>query len=111
MSTDKPGPRPILETFSRLRGGAALNEMAEELQKVVGAVLQTQRKGTLKIVLTVDPVKNAPSAVFIHAEVEGKAPELAKATDVFFADRDNNLHINNQTQRDMFAQGPRPVVA
>lgn len=100
--------RPAFETIGRLRHGQVLTELSEELNLVTENVLKTRKKGSLTLTLNIMPVENTPNGVVIKAEVVGKPPELAKATDVFFADDDANLFTFNPKQRDMFER-PRPV--
>lgn len=100
--------RPALEVLARLRGGRVMLELSEEINTVVESVIKTRKKGSVSMTLTFQPIDNAQNGVVVKADVDGKPPELAKATDVFFADDDFNLHSNNPRQRDLW---PRPEPA
>ena len=108
-SPEKPPVRPAMEVLGRLRGGRVMEELAMELNKVVEGVLETGKKGSVVLTINLTKIDAAPNGLVLKAEVDGKPPEMATATDVFFADENNNLFVNNPRQRDMFGQGPRPV--
>ena len=101
--------RPALEVLGRLRRGAVLDELAIEMNKVVEGVLETGKKGSVVLTITMTKIDAAANGLVLKAEVDGKPPEMATATDVFFADDNYNLFANNPRQRDWVGQGPRPV--
>lgn len=102
--------RPAMEVLGRLRGGRVMEELAMELNKVVEGVLSTGKKGSVVLTINLTKIDSAPNGLVLKAEVDGKPPEMATATDVFFADESNNLFVNNPRQRDLFGQGPRAVL-
>lgn len=105
--------RPILEILARLRHGRALEEAAEELNLVVENVLQTGKKGSVVLTITVSPIQSARNGVALKIDVEGKPPEVAKQNDVMFADDDFNLFPYDPLQGDLVGyraqERPRPI--
>jgi hypothetical protein len=106
-------------TFSTLlqnhRGGWALDEASEKLQKVVEGVRQTGKSGTLTIKLKVSPAsRGAANALIITDDIKEKIPVLDKDSSIFFATNDNQLVRDNPNQAQLplrTVEAPAPVVA
>lgn len=103
--------RPALELLSRLRGGALMDMLAVEINRVVRGVraCESGKGGIVTLTLKIEPVKKVMNGVYIQAIVSGKAPEDPPQTDLMFHDEDGNLHTRNPEQRDMFEEGLRAV--
>jgi len=103
--------RPVLEVLSRLRKGQVMDLLSLELNRVVNGVKDCQagKAGTVTLTLKIEPVKKQQNAVFIQANILGKAPEDPPTSDLLFYDDAGNLHSRNPNQRDIFEDGPLSV--
>jgi hypothetical protein len=105
-TTDAETPAPIGNTFSRWmathRDGMASAEAAEEMQKLVAAVVATGKPGTLTITVKVKPTSKGLSGAFVvEDKVKAKLPENERAQALYFADEFNNLTRDNPAQMTM----------
>lgn len=78
--------RPIFDVLSQIRGGAAINDAAKELNELVRAVKETGKAGSLTIKLTVEPDKTDNTVVTIQPDTTLKLPKKARAKGIFYVD-------------------------
>ncbi|CAN5420520.1 hypothetical protein BH09ACT9_BH09ACT9_00200 [soil metagenome] len=90
-------------------------ELYEELRKLVAAVRDTGKQGTIAVKITVKPLDDSGSALVINDEITVKRPERNRDNSIAYVDVDNNLHrrdpssmplFNDDDIRDMPAHNP-----
>jgi hypothetical protein len=104
--------RPILETLRDVRHGALLNEMADELARVVGAVAESGKAGALVLKLTVRPAgKGSVRTVLLEDDLVAKLPSPNKEVTIFFPTPDGGLSRSDPDQMPLglrVAEPPAP---
>lgn len=91
--TDTPTVvRPFADWLRDQSRGKTHDELSEGLRDLVAKVIDTGKKGTLTLVITVEPMpKSDGNALVVTDEIKLKLPEFAREASLFFADADNNL--------------------
>lgn len=91
--------RPFTDTLRELRGGVVMDELGEALNKVVGAVRDTGKMGSLTLTIKVKPAsKGNLDTMFLEDTLKVNAPENDKGATVFFATPEGNLQRNDPRQ-------------
>lgn len=90
--------RPFADFLLEHRSGAAHTRAGELLQEVVGAVLDTGKKGSVTLTVSIEQMKNAPDTLLTTINVTSKVPVEAPKAAVFYADRDRNLQRTDPNQ-------------
>lgn len=101
----QPNTADFVAFLAALDKGRVSSELSGELQKLVAAVENTGRGGTLTLKVAVKPAggrSNEDGAVFVGAEISLKAPKLTRDASIFFADADHNLVRHNPNQNELF---------
>lgn len=90
--------RPFADFLQDHNAGAQHLKAGEALQRVVGAVLDTGKAGSVTIKVSVSPMKNTDDALLTTVEVAEKVPTDPPKGAVFYADVDHNLTRDNPQQ-------------
>ena len=90
--------RPFDHTLREIRFGECLDELTAELGKLVAAVSNTGKAGSLTLTIKMKPVG---AAIEITDDIKDKVPALSKGTSLFFATPENNLVRNDPRQPDL----------
>lgn len=109
---DKAAPPPVKTVSSILmehRGGGLHNEASEELQGVVKAVKDTQKKGSLTITISVEPAKDDEDSVVLSDTLKVSAPRPTTKPSRWFTDEHGNVSRTNPRQGEI--SGLRDVSA
>ena len=94
--------RPITDIMRDIARGHFVEQATIELQKIVLAVLEEGKAGTLTIKIKV--AKNDENQVFYDAEIDGKLPKQTLARTMFFVDADGNSVRRDPRQTEMMLQ-------
>lgn len=94
-------PRPFFETLRELRRGAALAELAERLQELTYAVVQTGKPGKLTIELKLAPAGSRGTALLMTDNITLKAPHPDQASTIFFPGDDGSLSRSDPNQMNL----------
>jgi hypothetical protein len=90
--------KPFATTLQEIGSGALAAKLAEQLQELVNAVVDTGKKGTIAVQLTVGPLKPGNVKNLITtAKTTLKTPE-DDTSSVFFVDKDGNLTRDDPDQ-------------
>jgi hypothetical protein len=89
----------ITEILGEIEGGTFVGDLSEALDKVVEAVMETNRAGKINIALTITPTGRA--SVKLDAAFSAKEPENTRASTTFFVGKNNQLQRNDPAQREM----------
>jgi hypothetical protein len=92
--------RPFADTLRDLRGGAVLDELAEQMQHVVDAVSTTQAAGKLTLTITVKP-QPGTDAFLVADEIKATLPRQKSKGSLLFPTPEGNLQRLNPNQREL----------
>lgn len=95
--TDAPARKPFAAFLQEHKKGALADELAEQLQEVVKAVLEHRKSGSLTLKLGV-AMANDGITLFITDDVTTKVPKPDRGGGFAFADENGNLHRNDPNQ-------------
>jgi hypothetical protein len=98
---DDKAPPPVKTVSSILmehRGGGLHNEASEELQSVVKAVKETQKKGSLTIQITVEPAKDDENSVVLSDTLKPGIPRPTTKPSRWFTDDHGNVSRTDPKQ-------------
>lgn len=93
--------RPFADTLRELRGGFVLDELADQLQKLVNAVTSTEKSGSLTLTLEVKPFSGADGAMVIRDQIKIALPKIEGKGTVMFATPEGNLQRKNPKQDEL----------
>lgn len=96
-----PYSQPFPVTLAAVRKGALVNELTEELARIVAGVVQMEKPGTLTLKLTVKPAAENSEMVVITDELTVKVPQPDRPPTWFFATDDGGLARKSPTQDDL----------
>ncbi|RFA12126.1 hypothetical protein B7R22_16985 [Subtercola boreus] len=77
-------------------------ELHEELRKLVAAVRDTGKAGTISLKITVKPLDDSGSALSINDEITVKRPERNRDNSIAYVDSFNNLHRRDPSSMPLF---------
>lgn len=108
--TDTPTARPFADWLREQAKGKSHDELSESLRRLVEAVQDTGKKGSIAYTVTVEPATKGADALTVSDEIRVKIPEHARPASLFFADADSNLVRNdpNQPTFDSLREVPPP---
>lgn len=90
--------RPFADFLQEHNNGVGHRQAGEALQRLVGAVLDTGKKGSVTLTVQVEPMKGAPDTMVTVVEVKEKLPVNPPKGAVFYADDDHNLTRRDPNQ-------------
>ena len=99
------GIRPFADTLATIRYGELANDLSEQLNQLVTACVDTGKKGTLTLTLTLRPGK--AGQLEIVDDVKAKFPPAERGTTLMFATPEGNLQ--REDPRQMSLAGIREV--
>lgn len=104
----EPAPaRPFAAFLHEYRKGELHDELSEQLQELVAAVVEHGKKGALTVKVEVAPAgKGAGNQLIVSAEVAAKPPKPDAPAQFFFADQEMNLSRNDPNQTRLDIEGP-----
>lgn len=92
--------RPFADVLVELNRGRTHAELSKDLQDLIAAVMDTGRKGTLTVQLTVAKSK-ASGQVEVIDNVVTKLPRPDRAASIFYVDDDANLTRTDPNQPEL----------
>lgn len=92
-----------------IQQGRAHEELTEGLHKVIAAVADTGKSGSVTLTIKVDADKKAPGIFRISDNVSLKVPEHDRGTRIYFKDKTGNLTRSDPNQPEL--EGLRDVSA
>ena len=91
--------RPALDLLNDIGRGKLARELTEALHELNKSCLDTGKKGTLQLRLTVEPDKDSPRALFrVSTDIQVKAPKLGVRPSLFYVTDDGNLTRTDPNQ-------------
>jgi hypothetical protein len=90
------------QLLATLNGGASLDDLGRQLAKLVAAVQETGKPGSITHKLTIRPAsKGAGETVLVSDDISAKLPRRDRAPQVFFPTADHGLSRQNPIQTHM----------
>ncbi len=90
------------ETILQLNNGAAVAELSAALEKVLAAVRESGKPGSITFIVTVKPAsKGVTSVVMVESQIKTKLPEPERGMTVFYLTEDNRLVRNDPRQQQL----------
>lgn len=100
------GTRPFVDTFRDIEYGNLLEDLSTAQQKLLDAVMETQKKG--KIVITLHYIPEGDGQITVSAdEPKVTAPKMPRGKTLFFVTPERNLTRDNPKQIEL--EGLRKV--
>lgn len=87
---DRKRPQGLSEILASIRPGADI-ELGEEMSKLIDAVKDTGKAGTLTYSISVKLADSSGSAVIVGDKITPKLPEKNRATSMAYIGEDNRL--------------------
>jgi hypothetical protein len=87
--------KPFTDVLGEVENGELLKELTEEVYNIVAAVMETRKKGSLKISMTFTPTGKA---VAIDGDWDSNIPEHDRQSTTFFVLPDLTLVRNDPDQ-------------
>jgi len=90
------------ETILQLNNGAAVAELSTALAKVLAAVRESGKAGSITFTVTVKPAsKGVTNVVMVESQIKTKLPEPDRGMTVFYLTEDNRLVRNDPRQQQL----------
>lgn len=110
-SDDEKAIRPFSDFLRDQNRGRTHDELSEGLNDLVARVKDTGKKGTVTLIVSVEPMKGNEDALLVHDEIKLKLPEHDRGSSIFFADKEHNLRRDdpNQPAFEFLTEVPAPA--
>ena len=101
-TSNPPSNNSFLDVLTRLRSGAAVEELSDELANLIARVRATGKPGTLSFSMTITPLsRGSGNAVDVRDKIASRMPEFDAETTIFYADDQHRLHRSDPRQKEM----------
>lgn len=77
-------------------------EMSEELQKLVAAVKDTGKQGSITLTITLKPVDGTTDVLGVHDAIKVSKPERTRLGSLAYPDKNNNLSRTDPNTMPLF---------
>jgi hypothetical protein len=98
---ERPQTKPFAAFVQEQRRGALHTEVSDQLAELVHACVETGKKGTLTLQITVAPTKNEEGTVLVTDDIKVKAPKPDARPAIFFTDEHGNLSRQDPRQAEL----------
>ncbi len=107
MPEEQIKPKEIIRVLGDLRGGLVATDASQQLERLVQAVMEAGKKGTISIQLTLDPHGKDNREIHVTAKVTSKVPQAPGLNErsIFFGQRGQLLRHDPGEQGDMLGEG------
>lgn len=90
------------ETILQLNNGAAVAELSAALTRLLAAVRESGKAGSITFTITVKPAsKGVANVVMVESQTKTKLPEPERGMTVFYVTEDNRLVRNDPRQQQL----------
>lgn len=96
--TDNNHARPFSDFIREQNRGRTHDELSDGLRDLVARVEDTGKKGTISLVITVEPLKGNEACLTVSDEIKLKLPEHDRGSSIFFRGTDGNLQRDDPNQ-------------
>lgn len=99
IPTPEPVVRPFADWLREQSRGTTHDELSEALRDLTARVIDTGKKGSLILAITVAPLKGGETdALVVSDEIKLKLPEHDRKASLFYPDEDGNLTRTDPNQ-------------
>jgi hypothetical protein len=98
---DDPAIRPFGDFLRDQSQGRTHDELSEALWDLAARVRETGKKGSLTLVVNVEPMKGDTTVLVVSDEIKLKLPEFQRGGSVFYSDEQGNLSRSNPDQPEL----------
>ncbi|SDD43339.1 hypothetical protein [Auraticoccus monumenti] len=100
--TDDPHIRPFADLLAEQGHGRLHSELSEGLWDLVNRVKETGKKGSMTLVITVEPDRRADDEVLlVHDDVRLKLPAFPRKPSMFYLGEEGNFSRSNPAQPEL----------
>lgn len=99
--TEKKATQDFAAVLMSHAKGRAHTEASSEMQRVIAAVRETGKSGSITIKLSFNSDKDNPDLIKVADSIKAVVPVEARRS-VWFSDDDNSLHRNDPRQGSLF---------
>ena len=105
--------RPFADWLIEQSGGNTHDELGHALHDLVARVLDTGKKGSVTLTVTVAPLKDDVEVLIVTDEIKLRLPEHDRKASLFYPDESGNLTRQdpNQLTFDSLREVPAPTTA
>lgn len=106
-------PRPFVDTLRQLGAGECTDQLTDGLHKLVVAVEDTGRPGSITLTINVKRATGKPGTVLVTDDVTLKLPKPEKRQTIMFVTPECNLVTTDPRQQALTltdASGPAPAL-
>ena len=89
------------EVLAAINKGAPIAEITRELERLLSAIRDTGKGGTLTIKVAIAPFKGSSDALCLSCQVATKLPEPERGVALFYLTDDNRLVRNDPRQQQL----------
>lgn len=109
-SNDDQIVRPFSAWLVEQSNGHTHEELGDGLHDLIARVRDTGKKGSITLIVTVEPMKENERMLILKDEIRLNLPEHDRKASIFFADGNGNLVRNdpNQMSFDLLKEVPPP---
>ncbi|MCP1290909.1 hypothetical protein NK214_11985 [Chromobacterium sp. S0633] len=101
--------RAATDQLRDIRAGEMVEELTEEMAKVVNAVLATGKKGSVTVKISFDPASKGDAVVTITDDIKSVIPREKKAGTLMFAQPSGSLQRQDPRQTELnLSAVPKP---
>lgn len=104
LETTDDERKPFSSWLIEQSSGRTEAELTDGLRDLVHRVQDTGKKGSLTLVVTVEPMKDNVTMLMVSDEIKLKLPEHDRKASLFWSDDDGNLLRNDPNQRSLFEE-------
>jgi hypothetical protein len=95
-------PQSFIDTLKEIRSGQAVEDLTDEMSKLVAAVRASGRAGKLTLTIAVKPAsKGNVNTLMVDDAITIKTPVRETETTIFFSTDDNTLQRNDPRQPEL----------
>lgn len=89
------------EVLLNINSGAPIAEITREMERLLSAIKDTGKGGSLTLTVSVAPFKGSTDAMCVTCQVKTKIPEPERGVALFFLTEDNRLVRNDPRQQQL----------
>jgi len=89
------------EVLEKINNGAPIAEITREMERLLCAIKDTGKRGSITIVVDVSPFKGSTDAMCVTCQVKTKIPEPERGVALFFLTEDFRLVRNDPRQQEL----------
>ena len=90
--------RPFADWLREQSKGLTHEELSDALRDLTARVVDTGKKGSITLTITIAPLKGDVGALVVADEIKLKLPEHDRAASLFYPDKHGNLSRSDPNQ-------------